>query len=229
MTQVYLIVFGGSDLRRQNAWEIYTKIKPGCQPETDPDTQIIQGTTIKLEEVKPLKHFLSLKPYQKAPRVILILEAQNLTNGAQKILSPLLEEENCLFILTASSPEVLPEGISQKCQIVSLPLEPEIRLEKEEKEVFQKKLKKLIGASWGRRLKEEEELTCREEAVDFCQKMLVVAREEMLSQIAEKGGNREIFDLIRNLTKTLKMLEANVNWRLAMENLFLEWPMVVQS
>lgn len=224
MAQAYLIVFGNSQLRQKKALETFRKIKPGHNPEKDPDTQILQGAVIKLEEIKNLKHLLSLKPYQSAPRVAIIYEAQNLTRDAQRALLPLLGGGRGLFILTTPSPEALMPAFSESCQIISLPHEAEIKLEADEKALLQKQLGQLLAASFGKRLKEAEEITSREEAVAFCQKMLVIARENLLSSIKTKKNTEENLYLIKNIQKTLKMLSSNVNYRLAIENLFLQLP-----
>lgn len=226
MARACLIVFGNSQLRRKKALETFRKIKPGFESEKDPDTQILEGASIKLEEVKNLKHLLSLKPYQSAPRVAIIYEAQNLTGEAQRALLPLLSEEKGQFILTTPTPEALLPGIGEACQVKRLPLEPEIRLEKGEKALFEKKLKTLLAASYGKRLKAAEEITSREEAVLFCQKMLVLTREDLLKSLKSSQKSAERLKLIKDLQKTLKMLASNVNHRLAIENLFLELPRV---
>lgn len=221
MAESYLVVFGSRETRAKKALEIFSKIKPGGKPEKDPDTQIFENAVIKQERIKPLRHFLSLKPYQKAPRVIIIFEAQNLTSGAQKLLSSVLGEEKGVFILTASNSEILPEEVSKKCQIINLPLEPGIKLEKSERLNLQKKLDKLKASSPGKRLKEAEEITSQEEALLFCQKLLVVARGQLISEVGKREGGGETLGTIKNLQKTLAMLDANANWRLATENLFL--------
>jgi len=222
MPQNFLIVSGTSQKREQKAFEYFTKIKPGIRPKADPDTQIIQGKNIKLENFRSLKHFFSLKPYHKKPKVVIVLDAQNLTHNAQRILPSLVSSQKGVFILTASNQEFLSEEIRQKCQIITLPPEEKIEFEKNEKNALKKRIKTLTMSSPGEKIKFAENFNTKEEAVVFCQKMLVLTREDFLKNIKAPKRALNYLYIIKKIQRTLKMLEANANWRLAIENLFLE-------
>lgn len=217
----FLIVGGNLKSRQKKIEEIYQKEK-SQKPEFDPDTIVLEDE-IGIEEIRNLKHFFSLKPYGKPPKVALISQAQNLTMEAQSALGRLLEEPpgETLIILASPNLETLLPTISSRCQIVNLPPQPEISLSEEEKKDYQSLLEKILKSSPGERIKFVEGIKGRDEAENFCQIQLFLWREILL-----KNPNPEISKIIRQIQKTLKLLKANVNYRLALENLLLSYPQI---
>ena len=64
-----------------------------------------------------------------------------------------------------------------------------------------------------------EGLTKREDAERFCQIQLLLWRSRLLT-----NPTRENIAIVKKIQKTLKYLHANVNVRLALENLLLAYP-----
>ncbi|MFZ5366293.1 MAG: hypothetical protein ACOZBZ_03275 [Patescibacteria group bacterium] len=217
----FLIIGGNEKSRKEKIQKLYQKIKPET-PETDPDTIVLQAqVNIGIEEIRNLKHWLSLKPYRTPPKIAIIDQAQNLTPEAQAALSKLLEEppgETIIILASPNQAQVLPT-VSSRCQIVSLPPIPEISLSEEELKNYRVELEKILKYSGGERIKFCERFKNREEAEEFCQTQLFLWREILL-----KKPSSEVCLVLREIQKTLKYLKANVNPRLALENLLLSYP-----
>lgn len=217
----FLIVGGNKSSRKGQIQKLYQKIKPQA-PQTDPDTIILQApTNIGIEEVRNLRHQLSLKSYGQPPKIAIIDQAQNLTWEAQAALGKLLEEPpgETVIILASPNQELVLPTIVSRCQIIILPTETEISLTKEEMKKFQAELEEILKCSAGERIKFVQNLKSREEAEKFCQIQLFLWREVLL-----KKPTPEISKIIRQIQKTQKYLAANVNYRLAIENLLLFYP-----
>lgn len=222
MSRAYLIIGGNTHHRQEKISELYAKFKPQQKPTSDPDTQILTSqTSIKIEDVRNLGHFLSLRPYLQPPKMAIISEADKLTFEAQGALLKLLEEppgETIILLTVQASSQLLPTIIS-RCLKILLPSESEIALGAEEIEEAQKNLAIIMASGPGRRIKAVEPFTNREEALLFCQKQLALWREILLKEPTQENAR-----VVREIQKTIKHLRANVNFRLAVENLLLFYP-----
>jgi len=90
-----------------------------------PDLTIIDSNeAIKIETIRNLKNFLSLKPYQGQHKVIIIAHSENMTIEAANSLLKSLEEPNkhIVFALTCDDLNLLPQTIVSRCQIVNFGL-----------------------------------------------------------------------------------------------------------
>lgn len=91
-----------------------------------PDLQIVQseqqGGVLKVEQIREIQHWLSLKPYQSPYRVTLFLRFEEANPSAANALLKTLEEApaHALLILTASAPENLLPTIVSRCEILRL-------------------------------------------------------------------------------------------------------------
>lgn len=222
MAQAYLIVFGNDESRKQEALTLFEKLKEKKNPQADPDCQSLIGSETKLEELRTLKHFFSLKAYYNEPKIVFVFEVQNLKPQAQRFLGSLLDEPKGVFILTADNPGKLNEAIIQKSQAIKLSVKPFV-IEPDEKKVLKDKLRQTYLSSAGERIKTAESFSSSAEAILFCQKLLLLYREKLLISIKDEAS-RESLDIIRKIGKTVKVIEANVNYRFALENLFLSLP-----
>lgn len=81
-----------------------------------PETQ----TAIKIESIRHLDKFLSLKPIEARRRVVLVDEAQRMTDEAANAFLKLLEEptNNAQLVLLALNEHTLPSTILSRCAIV---------------------------------------------------------------------------------------------------------------
>ncbi|MDO8644597.1 MAG: DNA polymerase III subunit delta' [bacterium] len=79
------------------------------------------GTSHKIETVRTLLKEVAFKPYEEGACVIVIDEAEKLTESAANALLKTLEEppDSVLFILMSSAPGLLPATILSRCQKVS--------------------------------------------------------------------------------------------------------------
>lgn len=222
MSYAHLIIGGNQQTRKKKVLELYLEIKPNRKPENDPDTQFLETqTSIKIEDIRILGRLLSLQPYHQPPKIALIPEAAKLTFEAQGSLLKLLEEPpgQTIFILATSHADNLLPTIISRCQVINLPPLSEIELSLEEIKTHQTTLKKILKASPGERIRLIEKITSREEAEKFCQIQLVLWREALL-----EDPNLEYVWIIHEIQKTRRYLSANVNPRLALENLLLSYP-----
>lgn len=222
MSQAHLIAGGNEKSRWQKILEIYKTVKPNQDPETDPDTQILTTeTTLKIEDIRNLSHLLSLKPYSTPPKITIMAKVEKLTFEAQGAFLKLLEEPpgETVFILAVDNLENLLPTIVSRCRLIHLSAESKINLSEKEIKENQELLEKILKSSAGERIKLTDKIKNREEAQNFCQIQLFLWREKLL-----KKQNPETVAVIREIQKTLDYLSANVNPRLAVENLLLSYP-----
>lgn len=220
----FLILGGNNKSRFENVLSLYQKIKPDLKPEKDPDTQMLKDQeSIGIEEVRNLQRVLSLKPYDKPPKVA-IIQADILTPESQTALLKILEEPpgETIFFLFAPNANLLFPTILSRCQIINLPPESEIQISETEKDKEKEFLKKLLSSSSGTRLimaEREGIYKTRPEAERFCQIQILLWRERLLA-----NSDLETLNVLKQIHKTLRYLQANVNARLAIENLLLLYP-----
>ncbi len=98
---------------------------PGCRKflkGLHPDVEILtpQGQKIKIDQIRTLEQKLRFVPLEASRRLILIPEAEALTREAANALLKSLEEPPpyTLFVLLASSPDVLLPTIVSRTQII---------------------------------------------------------------------------------------------------------------
>ena len=180
-----------------------------------PDFFLLEGkNSIKIEQVRELKKNLSLKPYSAPVKLAFIPEAEKLTLPAQNALLKTLEEPSpkSLIILSSSNPKLLLPTIVSRCQIIRLPSEPQMEINKSV-------INHLLNSGVGERLKIAAQYSQnKEEAIKFTQIQLLIWREKLL-----KNHSPQVVENIRRLQATLQMLQANVNPGLALGNLLLNF------
>lgn len=81
-----------------------------------------EGGTLKVEQVREVQKFLSLKPYQSPYKTVLFLRFQEANANAQNALLKTLEEapSYALLMLTADNAEQLLPTIISRCEILRL-------------------------------------------------------------------------------------------------------------
>lgn len=186
---------------------------------------ISQKPHLGIELVRDLKRNLSRKPYQAKERLVFIPEAEKLTLEAQNALLKTLEEppKNTFIILTLSRKEALLPTILSRAQIINQKKTPKLG---EKKKEYLLLIKRLLKATPGKRILLSEKFSdSREEAIDFCQNLLLFWHQLLLSS----GSNlalppQEIALAIKNTQKANLLLEKNINVKLAIETLFLSLP-----
>jgi DNA polymerase III delta prime subunit len=219
--RAYLIVGGNPSSRDIKIRELFSKIKPTTSPDKDPDTQIIQDDSIGIEAIRDLARIVSLKPFASLPKVG-IIQANNLTFEAQTAFLKTLEEPpgDAIFILHSPNTNLLLSTIISRCQVINLPPESEVLLCGEEKQKQTAFLEQMLKASPSERIvvAEKEGITTKEVAEKFCQIQLILWREKLL-----ESKSLKTIATIRQIQKTIRHLKANVNPKLAIENLILSY------
>jgi len=197
---------------------------------------IKSNNSIGINQIRGLKRFLSRRPYQAKMKVGLILEAEKLTPPAQNSLLKTLEEppESSLIILLASHSASLLPTIVSRAKITRLPAKSQIDLSPEEAEKLTKTLSRLLAQGVGERLKLSLVLVKnRDQALGLTEDLLFLWRQFLLAkteigqkepQFLNELGLQQVDKALRNTEQIRKMLVANVNFHLAIENLFLSYP-----
>lgn len=198
--------------------------------------------SISINQIRGLKRFLSLRPYQAKTKIGLILEAEKLTLPAQNSLLKTLEEPpaNSLIVLLASQSESLLLTIISRVKTTRLPARSQISLLENEEEELIRVINRLLTQKTGERLKislvlikdKYQALTLVEQFLFLWRKFLLVKtgvgnesiRNKQIINIVNKLTLGQIARAIKNTEQIRKMLLANVNFHLAIENLFLSYP-----
>ena len=211
----YLIIGANLQQRLNKAKKLVGNINEG------PDVIHLRAfPSIGINQIRQLQKFLSQKPFQKDFKTALIAEAEKLSIPAQNSFLKTLEEPPALSVIILCCPNknlLLPTIIS-RCQLVELPYEPEFVLENKLSAEYYSLYLKIIKAGPGQRLKLIEPYTKnREEAEKFLKEMMITLNKYS----AKKGKNLKIINIISYFQKTLDLLQANVNVKLALENLII--------
>ena len=218
MSYCFLIVGGNLQLRVKKAEDKFGPFQ------NNPDLLILESETlIGIEQIRQLQTQLSLKPFREKFKSAIIPRAENLTPEAQNALLKTLEEppENTVIILCAPDPSWLLPTIVSRCQIIQLPLTPQISLtEKEEKE-FLEIFKKITSGKIGERWEALEKLGIhqdRTKAIEWVDKMIFLVRKLLIENYPK---NPEYFNVLKSLFNTKTYLQSNTNIRLTLENFVL--------
>lgn len=219
--ETVVISGGNEEKRRREIEKIISQKKPQFRA-SDPDfLSIASAKEIGIEEIRNLKYWLSLKAYNQPPKIAVIEKAETLTNEAQMMLGQFLEVEmgKCLLILETVNADLLNSGITAKSQQIKLGQESTIVLSQAEEKKEREQLEAILKMKGNERLKFTEKFKEREEAIVFCQKQLILWRLVLL-----QNPTRQNYQVIKEIQKTIKYLNANVNVRLALDNLLLSYP-----
>lgn len=166
--------------------------------------------SLKIEDVRQLIHFLSLKPAGSVYKAALISPAENLTPEAANALLKTLEEppaNSLLFLVTTDFHFLLPTLVS-RC----------LRLKIEEKRREEKAgpaLKEILMTSLAKRFALAKELSEKSNLAQLFHQW----QEEMEEDLQ---GERGDVKLAEKLLELGAMAKSNVNKRLLLENLFWE-------
>ncbi len=173
---------------------------------------------IGIGDIKKIKQIAYFKPSKGKEKAIIISAVQGLTIEAQNSLLKLLEEPpaNTIIILLIESKDSVLETIQSRCKIIKI----NNKEEEEINEKYSKLLNSLEKAKIGEKLKIAEDLAKnKEEALKAIEKMILITRDKLL-----KSGDNNLIEKINKLQKAYTIIKnTNVNLRLALENLFLNF------
>lgn len=166
------------------------------------------GVKLGVLEIKKIREYLSLKPYNAPGRAIIIESAQILTRDAQNALLKTLEEPpaKAIILLGADSENNFLATVLSRCEIIYLDSE-----ENESKGLAI--IKELFDKSIDERLQFIEKLEDKE---IFLKSLAVYFK----NQLASREGLR----FSKKIIEAEKWQKSNVNLRAILEYLMLELP-----
>lgn len=189
--------------------------------EVDEKTDKVKQS-LGIGDVKKMQQKAFLKPFQSENKAIIIKEAELLTTEAQNALLKILEEPpaHTIIVLQTNNLESVLPTILSRCSIIQLDEQTTI-LEEEEKKQFLQTLNAINNWGIGESLNQAELLGKNKgEAIAWLEKMILVAREEMLKENNKQANSYA--QVIRKLQTTHTTLsKTNANPRLQLESLFL--------
>lgn len=158
-------------------------------------------------------------------RAIVIYDAHLLTQDAANAFLKTLEEppKNTLFILTAPQKESVLATISSRTQVVELEGSL-LEMSGEELDKASLIFDQLTKGSFSEKMKVFDSLGKREEGISFCVGQIIVARNLMKDYLKQKRSAKKIAEFIERLETSKQDLEANVNLKIVLFDLFLHYP-----
>ena len=178
-----------------------------------PDVLLIEPkpASITIAQIRDLKTWLSRKPYQAKTKLALLLQAHTLTLPAQHALLKSLEEPppDTIIILATNQPDSLIPTIHSRCQFIHLstPSTSGVALDSPQ-------VDNLDNLTPGQRLADASAYTTKDQSLSFCLNLI----HSLHSQLKNHSS---VASQLQLLLYTHRLLTANVNPKLAMENLFL--------
>ncbi|OGY23648.1 MAG: hypothetical protein A2Y57_04035 [Candidatus Woykebacteria bacterium RBG_13_40_7b] len=175
-----------------------------------------------INEVRELQRQVSRLPLNSNFTSAVILEAQNLSLEAQNALLKTLEEppSKTRLYLTSKTVDSLLPTISSRCTIINLRsdrTDDETKL-KNTQDLFRKILKSSLG---------ERFILTKELNFGSLEILLEIALHEQADFLSLRKS--QIAEILENLKKTQKLLESNVNKKLAYEVFLLNLPTISSS
>ncbi len=166
-----------------------------------------------IEQVRKIKEFLSLKPYQGKSQAVVAIQADNLSLDAQNAFLKTLEEPpaEAVIILGVSSEDKLLPTVISRCQITHLDKD------KRGEGKYFPDIEKLLGASTEERFKFIEKLDGKDQ---FLKDLAAYFQGQLLKE-PEKHK-----DFIKDILEAEKWANQNVNIRAILEYLMLKMPIL---
>jgi len=222
--QSFLIVGGTKKERKEKIEKLIEKFQVKMV-----DQIIIgqnQDQSLGIEKIRSLQHQLQFKPYSSNYKIAVIVGAERLTIPAQNALLKILEEppQKTMIVLSSQNSESFLETILSRCQIIRLATFSQIEIDEKVISSQLPLLKAILKAGVGERMQIADKLAKdKESALVFCQAQLIIWRKKLLQE-KRKEKREEILKIIRQIKKTFNYLQANVNPKLALENLLQNYP-----
>jgi len=172
---------------------------------------------ITIKQARALIHWINLRP-QKSHKAAFIYKLEQMTEEAANALLKTLEEppKYSVIVLFSASKDILPT-IKSRSRVITL--------EDQGENVFDHGcyIKAFLKSSFCRQSNSIEEIIKQEKVADFLRSMESWARGELI-----ESKNIEYASLAEEIFTTRKNLRANVNSKLALENLVLKFRDIVQ-
>ncbi|MBI3981058.1 hypothetical protein HY345_03610 [Candidatus Microgenomates bacterium] len=188
--------------------------------------------TLGIEEIRILEKQLLIRPLVYPLKIFQINSAEKMTIPAQNAFLKSLEEhpDYTVIILCTLNFNLLLPTIISRCEKVLL-FSPDLPLDEKSLQMTQKNLTIIFDeAALGKKFQlAEEKGKDKDSALNFLDQLVKEVRTILLFPTSGKHAKLEMADfskkklisLIRNCEQTKAHLQANVNPRFALENLFL--------
>lgn len=186
----------------------------GDIPANDPDivSLVPDGQNIGVNQIRNFLSQLRIKPINRSGKIGLILEAEKLTIEAQNALLKTLEEppSHCVIFLTVPNKKDLLPTIISRCLVIDLGNK---LIKIEEGSVVN-----ISTLSVGEKFALAQKVGAnRTQALDWLNNELITLHQNLLS--GQKVGETPF----KKISLARKIIQANGNIRLTLENLFLDW------
>ena len=158
-------------------------------------------------------------------RSVIIYDANLLTQDAANAFLKTLEEppQKTIFILTAEQKESVLETISSRAQTIELTGEG-INIDDIDLQRAQEVFEKLSQGKLGDKMKVLDEIAGREEGKAFLLEQIVYTRALLNKNTKTGKPNTKVVTLLERLIQTQQDLDANVNTKIALCDLLLNFP-----
>ena len=178
-----------------------------------PDLFVLEERPIKINHIREIIRYLSLKPHSSCQKLVIILDIENLTLEAANALLKVLEEPpaHSILILKAGQKEKILPTVSSRCQVINqkTPIKPGL-------DEDWLKLKELAQKSIKERFDYAAEIIKKEDllpVLNFWEKEL----RERLCQ------NQDVLAILNEICHLRSLLSRNVSLKLHLENLLLRF------
>ena len=185
-----------------------------------PDMRVLrpEKNAIRVDEIRDLIDYLSLKPYEGGRHIAIIEQADRMNDSAQNALLKSLEEpsDSSMFILLAESPGALLDTIVSRCRVVRFhELAPEdCARTLEQRGISPEHARTLAGVargSVGRALEmvaDEGFLALRGRVIDSLEALGRSTAADAAAMVApEKGSERNALDLMELWARDLMAVQ----------------------
>ncbi|MFA5532244.1 MAG: hypothetical protein WDA13_01420 [Candidatus Shapirobacteria bacterium] len=205
-----IIIYQNQSIADQKVSQICQQLDNNLSP-NNPDIFTINdqsGWTIELTRL--LKKFLSQKPFNHQNKICLIYQAHNLNTESQNAILKTLEEpgENNYLILTTNKPSNLLPTIISRCHLV--------RLTDDNKDAAKSKIIQITGNFNKDSAILDNLYKNKDQILPYLQDQL-----QIYQQILIENPNQSNNQIVKNLIKSINMINANVDPRSALDYVFL--------
>lgn len=188
------------------------------------------NASIGIEEIRNIEYQIFLKPYAHEYKSVFINESDLMTSSAQNAFLKTLEEPPayCLIILGATNVSSLLPTVISRCRIIAMKNDPAVNLNPEEVKEYEESIGIIISQNIGEKFILAEKWSAQKKDIQSILNNMCLILRSKITDLYSNGRNdlnkqllNKYLILLKNTLITGKYLEANVNPRFALENLFL--------
>ncbi|HUT96282.1 MAG TPA: hypothetical protein VMW82_01815 [Candidatus Paceibacterota bacterium] len=184
---------------------------------------------ISIEQIREIKNFLSLSPYNSLYKFVTINNAETMSSSATDALLKTLEEPqgNTILILITQTPELLPKTILSRLQEIRF---KSVSLNKIAKDFINEEYVNILKKPLNDIFKYIEKVIKRDdnsEIFAILDSWIFWFREKLIQPTADypqrdDHNTQQLLNILKEIQKSKSMISAsNVNPRLVLENLIL--------